>query len=114
MLYTVWKLHDFSVTQILREINYEEPIISKTTIFANFVAVNVVNLAVIEMRKSMIFSATQILREFNFEVQDFLINKTIKSISLKIGLEEKFASITTLCVSNFSQRGKNNLTLLVY
>ena len=30
-----WKFQDFSVTQILREINFEEPKSSKTGIFSN-------------------------------------------------------------------------------
>ena len=41
---TVWKFHDFSVIQILREINFGESWGSKTAIFAIFGALNIVNL----------------------------------------------------------------------
>ena len=42
-LCTGWKFHDFSVTQILRQINFEECRSSKTAIFAILVALNSIN-----------------------------------------------------------------------
>ena len=41
---TVWKFHDFSVTQILCEINFGEFRTSKSTIFAILGALNIVDL----------------------------------------------------------------------
>ena len=41
---TVWKFHDFSVIQILSEINFEECRSSKIAIFAILGALNLVNL----------------------------------------------------------------------
>ena len=51
----VWKFLDYSAAQILREINFGEPRISKTTIFANFVALNVVHLEIFSLEKLQIF-----------------------------------------------------------
>ena len=41
---TVWKFHDFPITQILREINFGESRSSKTAFFAILVALNFVDL----------------------------------------------------------------------
>ena len=38
--FTVWKFHDFTVTQILREINFAESRSAKTAIFTIFGALN--------------------------------------------------------------------------
>ena len=48
---TVWKFHDFLITQILREINLGESGSSKTTIFAIFGALNFVNLVDFSLQK---------------------------------------------------------------
>ena len=40
----MWKFHDFSVTQILREINFRESSSSKTAFFAIQGALNFVDL----------------------------------------------------------------------
>ena len=48
---TVWKFQDFSITQILREINYWDSRIAKTDIFAILEAVNFVNLLNISLQK---------------------------------------------------------------
>jgi len=42
--YTVWKFQDFSITQILREINRENQEVLKMPLFANLGAPNFVNL----------------------------------------------------------------------
>ena len=44
MDYTVWKFQDFSITQILREINFEESGSAKNAVFAILGAVNLVIL----------------------------------------------------------------------
>ena len=38
--YTVWKFHDFSITQILREINFRDSKSAKSAIFTHFEALN--------------------------------------------------------------------------
>jgi len=47
----VWKFHDFSVTQILREINFGESKSSKTIIFAIFGALRFVDLVDFSFQK---------------------------------------------------------------
>ena len=37
---TVWKFHDFSITQILREIKFEDSRSAKSTIFTHLEALN--------------------------------------------------------------------------
>ena len=52
--YTVWKCHDFSVTQILREINYGDSGSSKPAVLAILVALkksNLVNFTLQKMQK---------------------------------------------------------------
>ena len=39
-LNTVWKLHDFSITQILREINFEDSRSAKSAILTDLEALN--------------------------------------------------------------------------
>ena len=48
---TVWKLQDFSVTQILREINFGESRCSKTAAFSILVALNIVTLVNFSLQK---------------------------------------------------------------
>ena len=50
-LCTVWKLHYFSVTQILREINFGESRSSKTAGFAIVWALNMIYLADFSLQK---------------------------------------------------------------
>ena len=47
----MWKFHDFSVIQILREINIGESRSSKTAIFAILGALTVDNLATLHLQK---------------------------------------------------------------
>ena len=49
---TVWKFHDFSVTQILREINFGASRNFKTGVFAILEALNFVNLVTFSMPKT--------------------------------------------------------------
>ena len=51
-LSTVWKFQDFSVTQILREINYGESRKSKTAVFAIFGATKVIILSNFSLHNS--------------------------------------------------------------
>ena len=50
-LLTVWKFHDFSVIQILREINFGESRSSKTAIFVISGALNFVTLVNLSLQK---------------------------------------------------------------
>jgi len=56
--YTVWK--DFSIIQILREINFEESKSSKNGIFAIFGGLSLVNLANFSFQKVKKFSKIKI------------------------------------------------------
>ena len=49
---TEWKLQDFSVTQILREINFGESGSSKTSVFAILGALNSVDLVNFSLEKN--------------------------------------------------------------
>ena len=51
MDFTVWKFQDFSVNQILREINFGELRSSKITIFAILGALKFVSLVKISLQK---------------------------------------------------------------
>ena len=48
---TVWKFQDFSVTQILREIKFEESRSAKTAVFAILEALNSVDLVNSSLQK---------------------------------------------------------------
>ena len=58
--HTVWKFQDFSVTQILHEINFEEVRSSKTAIFANFGAMHFVDLVDFSLQKVQNFTKVEI------------------------------------------------------
>ena len=57
--YTVWKFLDFSVIQILREINFGESRSSKTAVFAILGALNFVNLVHFSLQKVQKFMINQ-------------------------------------------------------
>ena len=57
---TVWKFQDFSVIQILREINFRESRSSKITGFAIFGALNFVNLVTVSLQKVQKFIKVKI------------------------------------------------------
>ena len=59
-LSTVWKFQDFSVTQILREINYGESRNSKTVIFVISGALNIINLVICRLQKVQKFIKVKI------------------------------------------------------
>ena len=54
---TVWKFHDYSITHILREINFGDSRSAKSAIFA------ILEALIFDFQE---FSVTQILREINF------------------------------------------------
>ena len=60
MDYTVWKFQDFSITQILREINFEESGSAKNAVFAILGAVNFVHLVNISLLKVQNFMKIKI------------------------------------------------------
>ena len=57
---TVWKYHDFSVTQILREINFEEYKSSETGVFATLGAVKMINFLNVSFQKVQKFIKIEI------------------------------------------------------
>ena len=57
---TVWKFHDFSIPQILCQINFEDPRSAKTAIFANLGAVNFVDLINFSLQKVQKFTKMKI------------------------------------------------------
>ena len=63
---TVWKYQDFSVIQILREINFGEHRNSKTGVFDIYEALIFDKSAHFTVWKFQDFSVIQILREINF------------------------------------------------
>ena len=81
---TVWKILDFSATQILREINFGESISAETAIFAIFWALNsvdLVNSSLLKVQKSVISKFTPSKR---IKVADFALQESSKLISRKI------------------------------
>ena len=59
-IFTVWKNQDFSVIQILREINFGECESSKTDVFAIFEALNFVDLQNFSLQKVQNFTRFKI------------------------------------------------------
>ena len=57
---TLWKFHDFSVTQILREINFREFRICKTAVSVILEALDFVNLVHFSLQKVPKFIKSQI------------------------------------------------------
>ena len=53
---TVWKFHDFSVTQILREIHFGESRSSKITVLAFSRALKMINLVLFSLQKMQKFT----------------------------------------------------------
>ena len=82
--YTVWKYQDFSITQILRKINFWDSTSAKTAIFAILGADNFVNL--------MNFSLQKVEKSIKIKIQspkcvkmaDFALLESSKLISRKI------------------------------
>ena len=56
----MWKFHDFSVTQILREINFAESRRSKTDVLAILEALKVIDLVNFSLQKMQKFIKTKI------------------------------------------------------
>ena len=49
--YTMWKFQEFSITQILREINFEDSRSAKSAVFAILGAVNFAHLVNVSLQK---------------------------------------------------------------
>ena len=56
---TMWKFQDFSITQILREINFGELRSSKIEVFAILEALNLVDLVYFSLQKEPKFMKNQ-------------------------------------------------------
>ena len=57
--YTVWKFQDFCITEILREINFEDSRSAKSAVFAILGAVNFVHLVNFSLQKVQKFIKNQ-------------------------------------------------------
>ena len=58
--YTVWKFHNFSITQILREINFEYSCSVKSAILTHFEALNFDIYESLHLQQSEIFQSDKI------------------------------------------------------
>ena len=79
----MWKLQDFSVTQILREIIFEESRSSKTVIFAILGALSFANLVNFSFQKVQKFIKIKI-QSLEIKMADFALIESLKSFSCKI------------------------------
>ena len=82
----MWKFQDFPITPFLREIDFEEFRRSKTAIFANLGALNLVDLVNFSFQKVPdIYSYKSRFRASKWvEMADFALLKSPKLISRKI------------------------------
>ena len=81
----MWKFQDFSITQILREINFEDSRMAKTAIFAILRAVNFVQMVNFSLKKSTKIHKNQNSESLNVvKMADFVLQKSSKLISRKI------------------------------
>ena len=89
---TLWKFEDFSVTQILREINFVESRSAETAIFANFDnfrdlnSVHLVNSSLQKVQKSV---KSKFRASKHVKMADFALQELSKLISRKIWVTEK-------------------------
>ena len=96
----MWKFHDFSITQILREIKFRESRISKTASFGNFRGPETLKFGQFQPLKS-----AKIHKESKFRaskcvgIADFALLEYTKLISRKIWLIEKFLNFYTVAVA---------------
>ena len=81
ILTTVWKFHDFPVTQILREINFGESRSWKIAVFAISEALDFVDLANFSLQKVQNFIKIKIQ---NLQMADIALIESPKFISRKI------------------------------
>ena len=96
--HTVWKFHDFSITQILREIKIEDSRSAKSAIFINLEALNFDFHAFLHFLKYEIDQKFKIQSLKNCKNGNFEHLECPKLISRKILMIQK-SEIFTLCVS---------------
>ena len=83
----MYKLHDFSVIQILREINFRESRSSETAVFAIFEALSLVNLVnsrlpkVEKLKKKSKFRASKCVQMVDFPLLQGQSTQNVKSKS---------------------------------
>ena len=97
----VWKFQDFSITQILREINLWESRSVKSVILTHFEALNFdfyafLYLLKAEIRQKWKFSATNCVKMTNFTLLEFP-----KLVSRKIRVIEKLWNFHTVLTLHF-------------
>ena len=82
----MWKFHDFSITQILREINFEDFRSAKSAILANSEALNFDLLSIFALFECYILPKEQ---NSVAKTADFALLKSSKLISHKIKVIQK-------------------------
>ena len=85
----MWKLQDFSVSQILREINFAESRTSKTALFAISGALNFVELVNFNVEKVQIFTKIKIRASKCVKMAHYALLESKLLISRKIIVIEK-------------------------
>ena len=75
---TVWKFHDFSITQILREINFGDSRSFMTAIFAILEALNFDGLVNFSLQKLQMFIKSKLRHSGCVKIADFAILESQK------------------------------------
>ena len=91
-----WKYQDFSVIQILREINLGESRCSETAVFAILGARNFVDLVNFAFQKGQKFTKSRFRAPKCVKLADFALLTSPKLISRKIGVIEKLLNFHTV------------------
>ena len=84
MKFTVWKFHDFPITRILREINFEESRCSKTAVCAILEGLNFVKLVNFSLQKVYDFIKAEFRSSKCVKMADFAPLDSPKVILSKI------------------------------
>ena len=88
-IHTMWKFQYFSITQILRQINFWDTRSSKTASFAILGAVNFVHLVNISLQKVQKFIKSKFTASKCDKMADFALQEFSKWISCKIPMIQK-------------------------
>ena len=75
---TVWKFHDFSIIQILREINFEDSCSAKLAILTHFEALNFDYYEFLHFLKAEIYQMNKIHSPQNGKNGGFCTSKMLK------------------------------------
>ena len=94
--YTVWKFHDFSINQILREINFGESRSAETAIFVIFGALNSVDLVNSSLQKVQKSRTLKFRASKCVKMADFALQESLKLISRKIWVTENLWNFHTV------------------